>query len=69
MAILIILGYVVVAAGELYLWKERSWQKVLTYLVLLTAAATLSVLLALNSRLPVPEPLGVIGNWLKKLWK
>ncbi|HBN97551.1 MAG TPA: hypothetical protein DDZ66_14765 [Firmicutes bacterium] len=69
MVILIIFGYVVVGGVELLLWKERPWQKVLVYLLLLSAAATFSVLLAIDVRLPVPEPLGTLRNWLQKLWQ
>lgn len=69
MILLIVFGYVVVGTVELFLWKERRWQNVLVYLLLLAAAATLSVLLTIDSRLPVPEPFGALQNWLQKLWQ
>ena len=32
MIILLVLGYVVVGAFELYMWSDRPWKKVLAYL-------------------------------------
>lgn len=68
MVVIIVLAYVVVGAVDIYLWRERPWQKVVPYLVLLSFAATLSVLIFLFNDLPVPQPLGALGNWLKERW-
>ena len=69
MVILIILGYGAVATLEFYLWSERTWQKVVTYLCLLGLVVILSVLLVLDRNLPVPEALGVLLKFIKQLWQ
>ena len=68
MVVIVILVFFIVAMLELFLWSERNWQEVIAYLVLMGAAATLSVLVLLNTNLPVPEPLETIFNLFKKLW-
>ena len=68
MILLLLLGYVVIGATEIWLWSERPWKKVLAYLCTLMAGATLSVLVMSNWELPLPQPLRMLGNWLEKLW-
>ena len=68
MVVVVVLGYLVVGAVEIYLCPERNLKKILAYIVVLAFAATLSVLVILNHDLPVPEPLNIIGAWLKQLW-
>lgn len=69
MVAVVILAYVAVAAFELWLWKERTWKKVLLYLVLFAAAGTLAVLIILDNDLKVPEPIGFVQKLFKRLWQ
>ncbi len=67
--ILLLIGYVVVGAVELWLWPEHPWQKVLAYLCTMIAAATLSILVMSSWHLPVPQPLEMLVKWVKQLWQ
>lgn len=69
MVAVVILAYVAVAAFELWQWKERTWKKVLLYLVLSAAAGTLAVLIILDNDLKVPEPIGFVQKLFKRLWQ
>lgn len=64
MAIVIVIAYVIVGVVETSLWAERPRKQVWVYIVFLTMAATLSVLLLFDSELPPPEP----NDALTKLW-
>mgnify|MGYP000915477263 CR=1 FL=1 len=68
MVVLVILGYAVVAAFELWLWSERPWRQIVAYLGALLAAAALSVLIVSGWEVPVPQPLGMFLHWVSKLW-
>jgi len=68
MIILLVLGYVVVGAFELYLWSDRPWKKVLAYLCTLTIAVALTVIVVSSWQVPVPQPLRLLENWVKELW-
>lgn len=69
MVVVVILGFLVLGTVEMALWSERTWQKVMAYLVLLAITIIFSVLLTLNPDLPVPEPLGSLLNWFQALWQ
>ncbi|NLJ81352.1 MAG: hypothetical protein GX335_10045 [Firmicutes bacterium] len=69
MVLLLVVGYLSLAAAELVLWTERPFKKVFTYLFFMALALALSVLIAVNRDLPVPSPLDalrVLGDRLRK---
>lgn len=68
MAAVIVLGFIMIGAVEIYFWPKRDLKQVLVYLILLVFAATLSVLVLLYSNLAIPEPLVALVDWLKKIW-
>lgn len=65
MTIIIIIGFVVIGVIEIWLWNDRPLRDVITYLALLSAGATLSVLLYLDPFLPVPAPLKILLETIK----
>lgn len=69
MAILVILGFALVGTVELVLSPRRPWKEVAAYLVLLAVAAAFSFMVTLNPDLPVPQPLGLLFDWLKEIWQ
>jgi len=56
MTIIIIIGFVAIGVIEIWLWNDRPLRDVITYLALLSAGATLSVLLYLDPFYPFRLP-------------
>ncbi|MGI6652156.1 MAG: hypothetical protein ACOX4Y_10440 [Limnochordia bacterium] len=68
MIALILVSFIAVGTVDIWRWPRRPWQKVAVYLVLMAAAAALSILILTVDDLPVPNVLGPLDELLRELW-